>query len=256
MALAEKTGGRAAAPVLVHKSFFQFVFPFGLRDKAARHGYGVFCLGCLKRGVIRDPEDFLAEFSEEAQETISDEAFTAAVASMVIDGRLPEGKSLEDFYDSQLAAMGNYVFANRRYKAAADVWALLVKRDASSSLYALAQGHALLAARRFEEASDALRRSLTLADGWGTPEFRITGTNLQNIYTDPADLGETRMTLEALVKNEPENTKLSFLMAYVDLFHGLWKRADARLAALAADGDNNGEINISDVTPIGQNFLC
>jgi tetratricopeptide (TPR) repeat protein len=236
MALAEKTGGRGA-PVLVHKSFFQFVFPFGLRDKAAKHGYGVFCLGCLKRGIIRDSEDFLAEFSEEAQETISDEAFTAAVASMIVDGRLPEGKSLDAFYDSQLAAMGNYVFANRRYKAAADVWAVLVKRDASSSLYALAQGHALLAARRFEKASDALRRSLTLADGWTTPEFRITGTNLQNIYTEAADLGETRTNLEALVKNEPENKKLSFLMAYVDLFHGLWKRADTRLAALASGGD-------------------
>lgn len=237
MALAEKTGGQTAAPIRVQKSFFQFVFPFGLRDKMAKHGYGVFCRGCLERGIIRDPEDFLAEFNEEAQETISDEAFTDAVASMVVEGRLPEGQSLDAFYDSQLAAMGNYVFANRRYKAAAEVWGLLAKRDATSSLYVLARGHALLAARQFDEASDTLRRSLTLANGWTTPEFRITGTNLQNIYTDPADLAETRITLEALVKNEPENKKLSFLMAYVDLFHGLWKRADTRLAALAAEGD-------------------
>ena len=230
-------GGNLAGRVDVRTSYFQFVFPFGLRDKPAEYGYGYFCLGCLNRGLIKDPDGFLAEFSAEAQETISDETFKQALASMVSAGKLPEGQQLDQFYDSQLAAMGNFLFSNRRFAPATDVWAVLAKRDATGSLFAQAAGQSLFAARRFEQASDELRRSLHLAAGWGTPEFHITGANLQNIYADPGDLAEARMNLEALVEKSPHDTKLQFLMGYIDVFHGLRDRAKARLLDLAGKGD-------------------
>lgn len=236
--LAGKIGGQnLASPVDVRRSYFQFIFPFTLKDKPAKFGYGYFSAGCLSRGLIKDPDAFLAEFSEEAQGTISDETFLNGLASMVTTGKLPQGQSLDGFYDSQLAAMGNYLFSNRRYQAAAEVWLLLAKRDPQSSLYALAAGQSLFAARQFELASDQMRRSLPLADGWGKNEFHVAGCNLQNIYADVNDLAEARVTLEALAAKSPEDRKLGFLMAEIDLFHGLWDRAAKRLAGLAAAGD-------------------
>lgn len=240
--LAGTLGGGVAGSLDVRRSFFHFIFPFGLRDKSAEHGYGFFCLGCLNRGLIKDPEGFLAEFSAEAQETIAEERFKSAVASMYHDGRLPEGQDLDQFYDSQLAAMGNYLFSTRRYMAASRVWQLLAKRDPASSLYAQAAGVSLLANQKFPEASDELRRSLQRATGWGTPDFRLRGANLQNIFTDPGDLAGARMALEDHIKNEPGNEKLQFLMAYVDVFHGLWDRARTRLETLAADDPEAREL--------------
>lgn len=236
--LAGRVGTRnLAGPVDVRHSFYQFIFPFTLKDKPAKFGYGYFTAGCLSRGLIEDPEAFLAEFNEEAQTTISDDTFLAATAAMMTTGKPPAGKSLEGFYDSQLAAMGNYLFSNRRYKTAAEVWQLLAKRDSKSSLYPLAAGQSLFAARQFEAASDELRRSLTLAEGWGTKDFHIAGSNLQNIYAKVDDLAEARALLETQLSQNPDNRKLSFLMAEIDLFHGLRDRAAKRLGELAAKDD-------------------
>ena len=219
------------------QSFFQFVFPFGLRDKPEKYDYGYYCLTCLQRGHIPDPRSFLSEFSEEAQETIADTRMLQAVAAMVRNGKLPEGQSLDQFYDSQLAAMGNYLFSNRRYRAASEAWTLLARRDATSSLFAQAAGQSLFASRQFEQASRNLRQSLVLAKKWKTDKFEIFGVNLQDVFSDAEDLAEARATLEVALLKTPKNNHLQFLMAYVDLFHGLWDRADGRLTSLAAGGD-------------------
>jgi len=261
-------GEKVARPIDMRRAFYQFIFPFGLRDKSAEYGYGYFCLGCLNRALVKDPERFLAEFTEETQGALADEQFVKAAAAMARDGRLPEGQRFDQFYDSQLAAMGNYLFSNRRYAAAVEVWSLLARRDATSSMFALAAGQSLFAARQFEAASDELRRSLTLSPHWPkaaaakaaqpaappapgpaatpesnktpeapAPQFRITGANLQNIYADPGDLAEARMNLEGLLQTDKANKKLQFLMAYIDLFHGLWDRAQTRLQALAPEDE-------------------
>jgi len=219
------------------QSFFQFVFPFGLRDKPQEYDYGYYCLACLQRGYITDPQLFLSEFSEEAQETIADKRLLQAVAAMFRNGKLPEGQSLDEFYDSQLAAMGNYLFSNRRYRAAAEVWVLLARRDATSSVFAQAAGQSLFAARQFEPASEHLRRSLVLAKKWKTEKFKIFGVNLQDVFSNAEDLAEARATLEAALLKAPKDNSLQFLMAYIDLFHGLWEQADKRLTSLAAGGD-------------------
>lgn len=241
-------GGNVVGSMDVHRSFFQFVFPFGLREKSAEYGYGYFCLGCLSRGLIKNPEEFLAEFSEEAQETISNETFMNATASMFSTGSLPEGQQLDQFYDSQLAAMGNYLFSNRRYKAASEVWAVLAARNAQSSVYAQAWGQSLLASRKYEQASDELRRSVKLAAGRDGAAFRITGSNLQSIYADAGDLAEVRMHLGALVKTNAGNAKLEFLMGYIDVFHGLWGPARTRLAGRSAQGDAEAAVLLEALT--------
>lgn len=230
-----------AGEVSVGRSFFQFVFPFGLRDKPDTTAYAYWSLGCLTRGLIEDPDAFLAEFTEEAQETISEPAFMKAVAAMVNTGKPPEGRQLDLYYDSQLAAMGNYLFSNRRYHPAADAWAVLARRDPTSSLFAQAHGQTLFAARQFKEASAELRRSLTLARNWGEPTFRIAGANLQGLYAEAGDLAEARLYLSALLKERPTDTSLRFLMAYTNLFHGLWDRAEEGLASLAAEDDRVAE---------------
>ncbi len=221
------------------QGFYQFIFPFGLRDKPAEYGYGYYSAAAIAQNLIPHPKDFLAEFSEEMQQTLADEKFLKAVAAMARDGKMPEGRRLEQLDDSQLAAMGNYLFSNRKFSAAAQAWLALAKLDPSSSLFAQAAGQALFAARRFPEASAELRRSLVVAKGWGTPDFHLSGVNLQSIYADTDDLAEARAGLEGKLNVEPNNAQLSFLMAYIDLFHGVWDRVEKRFTSLAAGGDND-----------------
>ncbi|MBN2582306.1 MAG: hypothetical protein JXL80_04500 [Planctomycetes bacterium] len=221
----------------LRQSFFQFVFPFGLRDKPEQYYYGYYCLSCLQRGYIKDPASFLSEFSEETQETIANKPFLDTTAAVFRTGQPAEDQSLDALYDSQLAAMGNYLFSNRRYKAAAQVWSILATRDPTSSLFAQAAGQSLFASQQYAEASRLLRRSLTTAHNWGSDEFRIGGVNLQDLYHDPSDLAEARQVLELALLKTPSDEGLQFLMAYIDLFHGLWDRADGRLTSLAAGGD-------------------
>jgi tetratricopeptide (TPR) repeat protein len=220
------------------QGFYQFIFPFGLRDKPAEYGYGYYSASAIQRNLVPHPKDFLAEFSEEMQQTLADEKFLKAVAAMTKDGKMPEGRRLEELDDSQLAAMGNYLFSNRKFAAAAQVWLALAKLDPSSSLFAQAAGQSLFAARRFPEAEAQLRRSLVAAQGWGTPAFHLSGVNLQSIYADADDLAEARAGLEGKLNLDPNNPQLSFLLAYLDLFHGLWDRAEKRLAHLATAGDD------------------
>jgi tetratricopeptide (TPR) repeat protein len=220
------------------QSFYQFIFPFGLRDKPAEYGYGYYSAAAIQQNLIPHPKDFLAEFSEEMQQTLADEKFLKAVAAMTKDGKMHEGRRLEELDDSQLAAMGNYLFSNRKFPAAAQVWLALAKLDPSSSLFAQAAGQSLFAARRFPEAEAQLRRSLVAAQGWGTPAFHLSGVNLQSIYADTDDLAEARAELEGRLNVDPKNPQLAFLLAYLDLFHGLWDRAEKRLTHLAAAGDD------------------
>ena len=121
--------------------------------------------------------------------------------------------------------------------AASEAWTLLARRDATSSLFAQAAGQSLFAARQFEQASRHLRQSLVLAKKWKTEESKISGVNLQDVFSDAEDLAEARATLEASLLRTPKDNNLQFLMAYIDLFHGLWDRADSRLTSLAAGGD-------------------
>jgi tetratricopeptide (TPR) repeat protein len=221
----------------VGESFYQFIFPFGLRDKVGANGYGYFSAKALKFGLIRNQREFLAEFSEETQQTLAEPQFLKALAAMAADGKLPEGRQFSQYDDSQLAAMGNYLFSRRRYSSAAEVWSTLAKLDPSSSLFAQAAGQSLFAAKQFEAAAALLRKSLVLSKGWGTADFRLVGGNLQDIYADVADLAAARDALEEAIKGNPKNEDLKFLMAYIDVFHGLRNRAQERLEKLAAAGD-------------------
>jgi tetratricopeptide (TPR) repeat protein len=234
-------GEKTARPGDLRQAFFQFVFPFGLRDKPEQYDYGYYCLNCLQRGRIKNPEIFLREFTEEAQGTIANKAFLDTVAAVYRTGQPPQGQSLDALYDSQLAAMGNYLFSNGHYPAAADVWSILAARDPTSSLFAQAAGQSLFAAQRFPEASRLLRRSLVTAHGWKNDSLRIGGVNLQDIYHDVGALAEARQVLELALQRTPDDRDLQFLMAYIDLFHGLWDRADARLESLAAGGDRDAD---------------
>ncbi len=224
-------------PSNVSESFFQFVFPFGLQEKPVEVGYGFFSRETLTHGLVDDPEKILADFTSEAQDVISDDAFLEIVASMYSSGQPGEGRTLEDLYDSQLAAMGNYLFSNGKFTEAAEVWTVLAKRDPSNSLFAQAAALSLFAAGEMGQASSAARASLLEAPGWGTAEFHIVGANLQNVFATAEQLGKARAALEAELAASPANEDLQFLMAYVDLLHGLWDRSSERLSVLQSKGD-------------------
>lgn len=224
-------------PSEVSESFFQFVFPFGLQVKDTDTGYGFFSREALVRGLVADPEKILAAYTSETQAVIGEARFLKIVSSMFAEGEPGEGESLEDLYDSQLAAMGNYLFCNGKYQAAAEVWTVLAQRDPANSLFSQAAAQSLFAAGRLDEAASAARISLREAPGWGTPEFKITGVNLQNVYGRVEDLAAARKMLEEELTANPASEDMAFLMAYTDLFHGLWNRSRERLGVLELKGD-------------------
>jgi len=211
--------------------FRQLMFPVPLQEDPAL-GYGFFSRLDLVGGGTVDPELLLSPFTHEVQQSLGEARFLDAAAAMLFDRPLPDGMGLDQFYDSQLAALGNYLFNNRRYGRAVEVWALLVERDKTSAARSRALALCLLADRRLRGAAAEARRSFTLAPGW-PDHLRVTGSNLQDIFPSTQDLVDAREEIEAQLAKQPDDPDLNFVMAYLDLFQGNWPAAENRLGKMA-----------------------
>lgn len=211
--------------------FHQFMFPFPLLDRPDV-GYGFFSRTDLVGGGTVDPEVFLTPFTDDVQQSLGEPGFLDLMEGLLA-GRPPaKGPRLEQLYDTQLAALGNYLFNNGRYAPAAQVWGILAQRDAANATARRALGLCLLGARDLQRAAQELRKSLVMADGW-PDKARIVGSNFQDIFTNPDDLADARAELQAQLTRKPGDGELGFLMAFLDLFQGRWDEAEKQLAALA-----------------------
>lgn len=215
----------------VSLSFRQFMFPFPIQDQPAQ-GYGFFSRTDLVGGATIDPDAFLAPFTQEVQQSLGDARFLDATQALLLGRPLPQGVTLEQFYDTQLAALANSLFNNGKYESAANLWAILAGRDPANATAARALGICLLASRQTKKAAPQLRQSFVLARGW--PDgLRITGSNLQDVFPSPQELASIRDELNAQLAKAPDDADLNFLMAFTDLFHGNWTAAEERLTKLA-----------------------
>jgi len=194
----------------------EWMFPFPLQDRPEL-GYGFFSRMDLVGSGAVDRELFLAPFTAEVQQSLGEALFLETAEALLFARSLPAGVTLDRFYDPQLAALGNYLFNNACYAAAADVWTILVNRDATSATRRRGLALLLLAGRRLSQAATEARQSLTLAPGW-PDNLHITGSNLQDVFPNASDLADAREELDAQLALKPDDADLNFLMAYVDLF--------------------------------------
>ena len=209
----------------------EWMFPFPLQDQP-QLGYGFFSRMDLVGSGAVDRELFLAPFTAEVQQSLGEARFLETAEALLFARSLPAGATLDQFYDPQLAALGNYLFNNACYAAAADVWTVLVDRDATSATRRRGLALLLLASRRLSQAATEARKSLTLAPGW-PDNLHITGSNLQDVFPNASDLADAREELDAQLALQPDNADLNFLRAYVDLFQGKWSAAEERLTRWA-----------------------
>jgi len=232
LALVERVRKRDdISPGRLGLGFHQFMFPLPLLDRPDI-GYGFFSRTDLVGGGTVDPEIFLAPFTEDVQQSLGEPGFLDLMEGLLA-GRPPaKGPKLDQLYDTQLAALGNYLFNNGRYAPAAQAWEVLVRRDATNGAARRAVGLCLLGARDLRRAAQELRASLVMAAGW-PDTARIVGSNFQDVFSDPDDLADARAELDAQVARQPDDRELGFLVAFLDLFQGRSKEAEKRLAALA-----------------------
>ena len=217
----------------VSLSFRQFMFPFPLTDKPDI-GYGFFSRLDVVGGGGIPPEAFLAPFTADVQQSLGDKRFLDLVQALLTGGRPPaDAMKIEQCYDPQLAALGNYLFNNGRYAASAAVWAVLTERDPTNATARRALALSLLAGRQTKRAAAELRRSLTMMPGW-PDKLKIAGSNLQDVFRSAADLADVRGEIEAQLAKQPDDADLGFLKAFLDLFQGRWPAAEEGLAKLAA----------------------
>ena len=209
----------------------EWMFPFPLQDRSEL-GYGFFSRMDLVGSGAVDRELFLAPFTAEVQQSLGEARFLETAEALLFARSLPAGVTLDQFYDPQLAALGNYLFNNACYAAAADVWTILVNRDATSATRRRGLALLLLASRRLSQAATEARKSLTLAPGW-PDNLHVTGSNLQDVFPNVNDLADAREELDAQLALKPDDADLNFLMAYMDLFQGKWSAAEERLARWA-----------------------
>jgi len=232
MALADRIRqSDAATAEQLSLGFRQFMFPFPLQEKKEL-GYGFFSRMDLVGGGTVSPEAFLAAFTDEVQQSLGTKEFLEVTQAVVLGRALPEGAALDRLYDTQLAALGNYLFNNGRYGAAASVWAVLVQRDPTGSIAHRAAAACLFASGDLKRAVAETRASLKAAPGW-PDALRIVGSNWQDVFRNARDLSEARAELEAQLGLKPDDPDLGFLMGYVDLFQGNWVAARERLGRLA-----------------------
>ena len=212
-------------------NFRQFMFPFPILDQPAA-GYGFFSRTDLVGGGTVSREALLAPFTSEVQQSLGEKRFLDLAQTLLAGRQPPEGIQIDQFYDTQLAALGNYLFNNGRYAAAATVWGVLVQRDPASATACRAHALCLLAQRQMYAAAAELRKSLTMAEGW-PDKVKITGSNFQDIFPIARDLADIRAELDAQLAKQPADPDLTFLAAFMDVFQGRWPDAEARLARLA-----------------------
>jgi len=233
LALAERIGkSQDASLSQVSFGFRQFMFPLPLLDQP-KLGYGFFSRTDLVGGGTVSPEVFLSPFTAEVQQSLGEKAFLDLTEALLA-GRPPtQGLQLDQLYDTQLAALGNYLFNNGRYPGAAQAWGVLAERDPDNATARRAVVLCLLGSRDLRRAAAEVRRSLTMTEGW-PEEARITGSNLQDVFRDPRALADVRAELDAQLAKSPGDRDLGLLMAFLDLFQGRWAEAEKRLAGLAA----------------------
>lgn len=233
LALAEKIReADQAGPGQVGVGFRQFMFPLPLQDQPAL-GYGFFSrLDLVGAGAV-SPEAFLSPFTQEVQQSLGEKRFLDAAQALLFGRPLPEGVALDQFYDPQLAALGNFQFNRSRYAAAQQAWEILVQRNAASATASRGLALCLLATGQTQKAAAEVRRSLTLMPGW--PEkTRIVGSNFNDVFPGAKDITGIRDELQAQLAKAPETTDLNFLMAFLDLFQGNLAAAQERLGKAAA----------------------
>jgi len=212
--------------------FRQFMYPEPLVDRPGV-GYGFFSRTDLVGGGTVDPSVFLDPFTEDVQKSLGQENFLNLMESLLGDRPPAEGVDFSSFYDTQLAALANYLFNVGRYRWAGEAWGALAKREATSATAARAHGLALLAQGRADEAAAELRRSFQVTQGW-PDTFQIVGSNLQDVFPSPQKLVDVREELKARLEKTPEDADLNFLMAFLDIFQGRLDEARQRLTVLAA----------------------
>jgi tetratricopeptide (TPR) repeat protein len=236
LALAERTrqteqGSLAQAAA----GFRQFMFPLPLVDRPDL-GYGFFSRLDIVGGGAADPEAFLAPFTADVQQSLGEKRFLDIAEALMNRQKLPEGLTLDALYDSQLAALANYLFNNGRYEGAAEAWAVVAERDPSNGVAARGLGLSLLATRQLERASQTLRRSLTLAHGW-PDKVALAGSNLRDVFPNQRDLADARDELAARLERQPDSADLALLTGFLQLFEGQWDEARVSLASIAAKDD-------------------
>ena len=217
----------------VSLSFRQFMFPFPMTD-TPDIGYGFFSRLDVVGGGTAPPEAFLSAFSADVQQSLGDKRFLDLVQALLTTGRsAADGMKVEQCYDPQLAALGNYLFNNGRYATSATVWGLLTERDPTNATARRALALSLLGGRQMKGAAAELRRSMTMMPGW-PDKAKVTGSNLQDVFPNTRDLVDVRGEIEAQLAKQPDDADLGFLEAFLDLFQGRWSAAEERLAKLAA----------------------
>ena len=232
LALAERvTNLREASLGQLRIGLRKLMFPFPLQDRS-EFGYGFFSQMDLVGAGSPNRELFLAPFTDEVQQSLGEERFLDLADALLFGRTLPAGVSLDAFYDTQLVALGNYLFNNGRYGPSAEVWQALVERDLTNALRHRALALSLLAERRFAQAADEIRQSFTLAASW-PDRLRVTGSNLQDVFPSTQDLVEVRDELKAQLERQPDDADLNLVMAFLDLFQGRLQPAEERLAGLA-----------------------
>ncbi len=233
LALAERIRKKGdVSPGRLGFGFRQFMFPFPILDQPDI-GYGFFSRTDLVGGGTVAPEVFLAPLTDDVQQSLGEPGFLDLMEGLLA-GRPPDkDPKMDQLYDTQLAGLGNYLFNNGRYKAAAQTWEVLARRDATNATARRALGLCLLGARDLRRAAQELRGSLVMAEGW-PDKTRIVGSNFQDLFRNPDDLADARAELQAQLAKQPDDPELGFLMAFLDLFQGRWDEAEKRLAKLAA----------------------
>ena len=212
--------------------FRHFMFPMPLQNQPEL-GYGFFSrLDLVGAGTVKS-DTFLGAFTQEVQQNLSDKRFVDAAQALLFDRPLPEGMALDQFYDTQLAALGNFLFNNTRYPAALGAWQILVDRDPTNATASRAMALCLLATGQTKKAAAEIRRSLALMPGW-PDKLRIVGSNLQDVFPNARDIVGLREELKAQLAKAPDDADTGLAVAFLDLFQGRTADAQDRLDRLAA----------------------
>ncbi|MFO8013998.1 MAG: tetratricopeptide repeat protein [Phycisphaerae bacterium] len=210
--------------------FRQFMYPLPLVDQPDV-GYGFFSRTDLVGGGAVDPAVFLDPFTEDVQKSLGEDAFLDMMESLLGNRPPPGGPDFQGLYDTQMAALGNYLFNNGRYRWAGEAWKVLTERDPTNATAARGHGLALMAQRRLRPAAQELRRSLRVTKGW-PDAFKVVGSNLQDVFPNPQTLADVREEINAQLEKKAD-ADLAFLLAFLDVFQGRWDEAKERLAGLA-----------------------
>jgi hypothetical protein len=214
--------------------FRQFMYPLPLVDRP-EIGYGFFSRTDMVGGGTVDPAVFLDPFTEDVQKSLGQDAFLDLMEALLGNRPPPGGPNFQGLYDTQLAALGNYLFNSGRYRWAGEAWKVLTERDPTNATAARGHGLALLVQRRLRPAAEELRRSFRVTEGW-PDEVRIVGSNLQDVVPTAQVLADVRDEVRAQLEKKTD-ADLAFLMAVLDVFQGRWDEAKDRLAGLAPDDE-------------------